>query len=166
MQAWKLVHSEVGSTEFKAWQAALKDLGDMELRNGLTRAQNFNGFFSLPSFRELCKTIDISAHGLPDAKAAYQEACRKPSPKAAQRWSHPAVYRAGVATGWHELHARPTDDIYPRFDYHYGELVKRVLAGEDITAPVPDALPEKINTPLTPEQRISRMAELRAAQGI
>ena len=166
MQAWKLVHSEVGSTEFKAWQAALKDLGDMELRNGLTRAQNFNGFFSLPSFRELCKTIDISAHGLPDAKAAYQEACLKPSPKAAQRWSHPAVYRAGVATGWHELHARPTDDIYPRFDYHYGELVKRVLAGEDITVPVPDALPETISSPLTPEQRISRMAELRANQGV
>jgi hypothetical protein len=56
--------------------------------------------------------------------------------------------------------------MYPRFEYYYGELVKRVLAGEDITVPVPDALPEKINTPLTPEQRISRMAELRAAQGI
>lgn len=76
------------------------------------------------------------------------------------------MYQAGVATGWYELHSRPTDEILPRFEYHYTALCKRVIAGEDITLPVPDALPEKINCPLTPEQRITRMASLREATGV
>ena len=160
------MHAPVGSIEHRTFERDMSDLTEQQIHNGLNRSKDFTGYFSLPAFRELCRSQDISAHGLPDAKTAYHEACMKPRPKAAQRWSHPAVYQAGVATGWFELHSRPTEEILPRFEYHYGELCKRVIAGEDISLPVPDALPEKINTPLTPEQRVARMANLRESLGV
>jgi len=144
----------------------MSDLTDTEIRRGVSAARDFTGFFSLPAFRELCKTIDTEQLGLPAVRAAYEEACRAPSPKVKHRWSHPAVYQAGVATGWLEMHSMPTDQIFPRFKYHYEQLVKRVMSGEDITVPVPEALPEKINSPLTPEQRVSRMASLRETVGL
>jgi len=166
LQAWKLVHSEVGSTEFKAWQAALKDLGDMELRNGLTRAQNFTGYFSLPAFRELCKNIDAQAIGLPDVKKAYIEACRAPSPKAKFNWSHPAVYHAGVATGWHELSCFAEDQIYPRFKTFYAGFCERVAKGESLDSPMQEALPQGVTVFLSPEENQGRMAALREATGL
>ncbi|WP_058022063.1 hypothetical protein [Pseudohongiella spirulinae] len=133
---------------------------------GLNRAKDFAGYFSLPVFRGLCAEQGMSEHGMPATKAAYEEACRAPSPKARHRWSHPAVYQAGVATGWFELASRPTDEIYPRFEYHYEQLCKRVMAGEDITLPVPDALPEKVNVRLTREQQQARMQSLKEVVGL
>ncbi|ALO46589.1 hypothetical protein PS2015_1945 [Pseudohongiella spirulinae] len=76
------------------------------------------------------------------------------------------MYQAGVATGWFELASRPTDEIYPRFEYHYEQLCKRVMAGEDITLPVPDALPEKVNVRLTREQQQARMQSLKEVVGL
>lgn len=139
---------------------------DAQLKNGLKRTRNFTGYFSLPAFRELCRSADTESLGLPDARTAYREACMKPNPKAAQHWSHPAVYHAGVATSWFNLHASPTDEIFPAFERYYSELCKRVVAGEDLEMPVTKALPEKVTVFLTPEQNQQRMSDLRGSLGI
>jgi hypothetical protein len=144
----------------------MSDLTDQQIRNGINRCREFDEFFTLPKFRALCVTPDLAAHGLPPARQAYEEACLKPAPKAKQRWSHPAVYQAGVATGWFDLASLPSDQIYPVFEYNYAQLCQRVVAGEDITVPVPQALPEKVNAPLTHEQKLSRIDELKGLVGL
>ena len=47
-----------------------------------------------------CCQQGLSDLGLPSARDAYMEACRAPSPRAAQAWSHPAVYLAGRDSDW------------------------------------------------------------------
>lgn len=166
LRSRRLVHSQVGSIEHRTFERDMSDLSEQEIRNGLERCKDFTGFFSTPAFRELCKTVDLQCYGLPEPRAAYQEACLAPKPKVKARWSHPAVYQAGIQTGWFELASMPTDDIYPRFAYNYDLICKRVIAGEDITVPVPEAIPEKINAPMTQQQKISQMESLREGLGI
>ncbi len=144
----------------------MADLTEAQLKNGVERVKDFTDYFSFPAFRELCKSDDFSAHGLPAVNAAYREACFAPSPKHKHKWSHPAVFHAGVATGWFELHSFPTDQIFQVFERNYSELCRRVLSGEDITVPVPKALPETVSVVLTPEQNQERMASLRESLGV
>lgn len=162
----RLVHAPVGSIEHRTFERDMSDLTEAQIRNGIERCKDFTGFFSTPAFRELCKTIDTAALGLPDTKTAYVEACRAPSPKAKFKWSHPAVYHAGVATGWHELSSFPEDQIYPRFKTFYAGFCERVMKGESLDSPMMEALPERVSVILTPEQNQSRMASLREVTGL
>jgi hypothetical protein len=149
----------------RTWSDGLSDMSASNLRVGLRKAADFTGYFSLPAFRELCRASPEDL-GLPDAKKAYYEACRAPSPKAKQPWTHPAVYHAGVLTGWFELASFPEDQIYPRFKTFYAGLVDRVMNGESLDAPMMEALPEKVTVILTPEQNENKMASLRASLNI
>lgn len=151
---------------YKVWEQGLSDLSDAELIRGTNSARDFTGYFSLPAFRELCKSVDASQYGLPDVRQAYEEACMKPSPKDRQKWSHPAVYHAGRLTGWHELRCMTTTEIFPRYQYHYEQLCKRVIAGENINIDVPQAIPQRISKVLTPAENQARMAALREATGL
>ncbi len=163
---WLKQFGDTDSPAFETWSQFLGDLTGAQIKNGFVNLLKDKPRY-LPDaveFREFC--LDLGSHGLPLVRAAYEEACRAPSPKRAQRWSHPAVYQAGVATGWFELASRATDEIFPRYRYHYEMLCQRVLSGEDITVPVPDALPEKINAPLTREQKINQMLALRESVGV
>jgi hypothetical protein len=99
--------------------------------------------------------------GLPQAHAAYVEACCAPEPKLRQAWSHPAVYLAGKATGWFELGTEPQSVIFPRFEYNYHQFCQRVLHGESLDFAVPVALPESVPQPLSPEENKARMRALR-----
>lgn len=165
MHSWKLVHSNVDSTEFKSWFAGLRDLSDGEVMNGVRLARDFDGFFNLPAFRELCKTSP-QVDGIPPVEAAYEEACLARSPKAHQRWSHPIVYRAGVLTGWADLHALPRDMALPRYKRNYEILKRRVAAGEDINIEIPEAIPASVSRVLPREQAISEVEKLREATGL
>ncbi len=150
---------------YQIWAANLSDLSEAQIKFGLIRSRDFTGFFNLPAFRELCK-IRPEDIGLPNVKQAYVEACMAPSPKAKNKWSHPAVYHAGKATGWFELSTFPEDQIFTRFKAFYAEMCDRVMKGERLDAPVMDALPEKVSVVLTPEQNEQRMADLRGSLGI
>lgn len=99
--------------------------------------------------------------GLPTARAAYVEACCKPEPKAAQQWSHPAVYLAGRETGWYELASETQDAIFPLFEHNYQQFCQRVMRGEKLDLPVVQALTPGVATPLNPEENKARLAELR-----
>lgn len=136
----------------------MKDLTQQELQRGLEASRGFTGYFTLPTFREMCKSVDE----YPDPHAAYVEACCKATPKDRQKWSHPVVYHAGVATGWYELHAFTEKQIYPAFKRHYEEMCRRAQSGEDMALPVRQALPEHISKPVTPEEGNAAIKKIRA----
>ncbi len=98
---------------------------------------------SIASVVDTCKS-GLSLFGLPVVHDAYLEACRMPSPKSVQSWSHPAVYMAGKATGWFELANRAEGQIFPLFEYHYSHLVQRALQGEELTLNAPTPIPESV----------------------
>jgi len=103
----------------------------------------------------------MTLFGLPSIHDAYLEACRMPTPKSAQSWSHPAVYMAGQATGWFELANQPEGQIFPLFEYHYSRLVQRTLQGEELNINALTPLPETIETPLSTKENQSRLKELK-----
>lgn len=104
--------------------------------------------------------------GLPNAKQAYYEACRAESPKAAQAWSHEAVYHAGKAAGWFLLATEPEDKVFPLFEYYYHSLCQRALRGEVLDTPHPEALPPRVSHPLSGEENHARMLQLREQLGL
>jgi len=150
---------------YQIWGSGLADFSEGQIKRALIKARDFRGFFNLPAFREMCR-IKPENIGLPEVKKAYIEACMAPSPKAKHKWSHPAVYHAGLATGWFELATFPEDQIYSRFKTFYAECCDRVMAGEKLDAPMMEALPEKVTVILTPEENQDRMSKLRQSMGI
>ena len=90
---------------------------------------------SVGQFIEWCKPSAESL-GLPDVRSAYLEACHF---KAGDVWSHDVVYFA--CRGWlYDLQIMSEARGFKRFEYHYGLVVKRMLAGDDLGG-VPVALP-------------------------
>jgi hypothetical protein len=103
----------------------------------------------------------LPLYGLPPAHAAYVEACCAPEPKSRHNWSHPAVFRAGEATGWYALATETRDAIFSVFEYNYHQLCQRVLRGEVLDLKVAAALPERTARPLSAEESKARLRELR-----
>ena len=143
------------------WLHALSDIPAARLRAGVRRAIRASEFMpNLHTLRSMCAP-QAGEMGLPDAHAAYIEACRAPSPKRAQRWSHPIVYHTGAATDWFFLANSPESVVFPVFKRNYELLLERVLNGERLDVPLPKALPQEISHPLSRDERKARMAQLR-----
>ena len=102
-----------------------------------------------------------ASHGLPDAHAAYVEACQAPSPKANHRWSHPAVYYAGRESDWFFLANNTEKQAFPLFERHYRRLCEQVIAGETLPLPAVEALPETVETPLSKAENRRRLQAMR-----
>lgn len=150
----------------KYWLQNLSDFSPAQIvaaARKLARSQEF-----LPTLAVVVRACEEggSLFGLPDERQAYVEACRASSPKSAWPWSHPAVYHAGRAAGWHLLASEPEDRALPVFARYYRELCQRVMRGEDISEPVPPALEDNPSTPLTDEQREERLQAMRRELGV
>ena len=132
------VYGKVGGTAFDAWCVRLHDLTPQQIAKGLARycdmnAAEANRFrLTARSFRSLCLPLP-GEFGLPDADAAYTEACQKSHNLRMQQWSHPAVYLAASMTGWFDIRTGARHQVYPRFERHYETACKRVMAGEDLS---------------------------------
>ena len=123
----------------------------------------------LPTIRGILKFLETSGlneHGLPDVHSAYIEACRAPSPKADQRWSHPAVYHAGKASDWFFLASSAERAAFPVFERNYNILCERINKGEELELPLAQALPEHIETRLSKEEHLKEMKKMRKETGI
>ncbi len=117
----------------------------------------------LPTLNRMIRACqgDPESFGLPDAHTAYIEACRAPSPKSAWRWSHAAVYHAGVASDWFFLASNSEKVAFPVFERHYQRLCEKVMNGTELPVPDAPALPETIETPLSREENQQRLDALR-----
>lgn len=118
----------------------------------------------LPTIRGLLKYCEneLDLYGLPDARAAYVEACMAPAPQDQAQWSHPAVYFAGKASDWFFLANNAEKIAFPVFERNYQLLCQRVRQGEQLHLPVTQALPERVEAePLSAEQQQAHLARLR-----
>lgn len=132
----------------KLWFSNLSHLSPQQIINAAHRAIRESEF--LPTIRGLLKYCDdeFDMYGLPDPRAAYMEACLAKPPQDKADWSHPAVYFAGKATGWFYLANNAEQQTWPLFERNYQLLCRRVREGEELSLPVPQALPEQ--TPAKP----------------
>ena len=96
---------------------------------------------TLHKMLEACRHVGMP-EGLPSPRNAYIEACNKPSPKAAQLWSHAAVYLAGRDCGWHTLCNEVERNALPLFKEIYLKYCDRVLSGEKFTVEPPLSIAE------------------------
>jgi hypothetical protein len=145
----------------KLWLESLADYGVSQLLAGAKRA--IEGSEYLPTLNRMHRCCREAAAdlGLPPARAAYEEACTAPSPKAAQPWSHAAVYLAGRDSGWFTLASKPETVAWPLFREHYEGYCARVLAGETLELPPVPALEQDRGTPLSAEEQLAQLRQLR-----
>lgn len=115
---------------------------------------------------EMCEKAQHAVLGIPDAHAAYVEACRAPSPKAEYRWTHPAVYYAGRASDWFMLANEPEQVAFPVFERNYLLLAERLRQGETLEMDIPKALPEKIERPLEKSKQLENLRQLMSDSGL
>lgn len=142
----------------KIWLSHLSDQHPRRILAAAHRAIKESEF--LPTIKGILKYCNES-YGLPDARAAYLEACRASSPKSEHDWTHPAVYFAGRESDWYFLASSGENQAFPVFKRNYEMICERVLGGEQLAVPLPKALPESINTPLNNQQRKQRLQALR-----
>ncbi|MGB4248923.1 MAG: replication protein P [Pseudohongiellaceae bacterium] len=150
----------------KYWLSCLSQFSPRQIVAAARQVVKKNDF--LPTVSVVIRACEDgnTLFGLPSAREAYYEACRAESPKAQFPWTHEAIYFAGKATDWYILATEPEDKVLPLFTYYYDELCQRVMRGEKLELPQRQALPERIGTPLSPEENHARMQKLREQMGL
>lgn len=154
-----LIHS-VDDSVFNTWFTDLADLPDQAIMLGLKKAKSFTGYFSLPTFLDLCR-ITAEDLGLPSALEAYKEAAQAKSPVTNNKFTHPIVYHAGRHTGWFDLRNFEEYKMFPKFKEEYSKLVQKILSGEEISEPKQLAIAEHSEVPLSSEENKKRLKALR-----
>lgn len=152
---------ETGNQAQRLWLDSLTQFSPETILRGAKKVIEESDY--LPTLNRMMRACqgDPEKFGLIDAHRAYVEACRAPSPKAAYAWSHPAIYHAGCASDWFFLSSNAEKTAFPIFERHYLKLCERVMNGEELPAPNIIALPQTIETPLSKEENLKRMEELR-----
>jgi hypothetical protein len=150
----------------KLWLDALADYPLEQILKGARHAIEHSEY--LPTLNRMleCCQQGLSDLGLPSPREAYLEACRAPAPRAAQSWSHPAVYLAGRDTGWYLLANTTERYSWPLFCDHYQRYCTRVLQGEELGVPAPEPLEHHPATPLSRDDQLAALKKLREETGL
>ncbi len=150
----------------KLWLESLADYPVEHILKGARHAIEHSEY--LPTLNRMleCCQQGLADLGLPPAHDAYVEACRAPSPKSAQRWSHPAVYLAGRDSDWYFLANNTERTSWPVFKAHYDRYCAQVLRGESLAVPEPAALERKRAEPLSREEQLAHLHQLREQTGL
>jgi hypothetical protein len=150
----------------KLWLDSLADYPVEQILKGAKHAIEHSEY--LPTLNRMleCCQQGLSEFGLPSAHDAYVEACQAPSPRSAQRWSHPAVYLAGRDSDWFFLANNTERTSWPVFKEHYQQYCTRVLRGESLEVPAPEALEKKTSAPLSREEQMAALQKLKEETGL
>jgi hypothetical protein len=145
----------------KLWLDALADYPVEQVLKGAKHAIEHSEY--LPTLNRMleCCQQGLGELGLPSAHDAYIEACRAPAPRAAQAWSHPAVYLAGRDSGWYFLANNTERTSWPVFRDHYQRYCTRVLRGEVLAMPAREQLEHHEARPLSRDQQLLELKKLR-----
>jgi len=150
----------------KLWLESLSDYPVEQILRGAKHAiENSEYLPTLNKMHECCHQ-GMTEYGLPAAHDAYVEACQAPSPKSAQNWSHPAVYLAGRDSGWFFLANNIERISWPVFREHYQQYCARVIRGENLDIPAPEALEAQHSDVLSPEDQLAELKKLREQSGL
>ncbi|MEP4486907.1 MAG: replication protein P [Halioglobus sp.] len=150
----------------KLWLESLRDYHVEQILKGAKHAIEHSEY--LPTLHRMheCCQHGLGELGLPAAHDAYLEACKAPSPKSAQNWSHPAVYLAGRDSDWFFLANNQERQTWPVFRDHYQGYCARVLQGESLVVPAPESLEKKVDKPMTKEEQLAALKNLRRESGL
>ena len=150
----------------KLWLNSLRNYPVEQILEGAKHAIEHCEYLpTLHRMHECCQQ-GLGELGLPTAHDAYMEACKAPSPKSAQNWSHPAVYLAGRDSDWFFLANNQERQTWPVFREHYQGYCSRVLQGESLVVPAPEALEKKVDKPMTKEEQLAALKNLRRESGL
>ncbi len=143
------------------WLNTLCDISPQRLVMGARRAIKDSEY--LPTLHSIRKYCDPTPEelGIPDAHAAYVEACRAASPKIEQKWTHPIVYWAGHESDWFFLASNSEAKAFPVYQRNFEILINRLLEGETLELPAHKAIPASISKPLSKEEQRKHMKEMR-----
>jgi hypothetical protein len=152
---------ERSTAAMRLWLTHLQDYPAALIKAAAERVVKHENFLpTVAKFREHCDHA-FELFGLPDAHSAYMEACRAPQPKSEYRWSHVAVYYAGLASDWFFMANSIESKALPVFKRNYAILCERVIRGEDLKMPVRKALPAELSAPLSATQNKKKLSALR-----
>jgi len=160
-----------GDSDSGTWLKVLDGLTPEQLAAGLELVAKSGMDWppGAPKFRSMCENAGVATLGLPDTKTAFYEAVSKSHAPLNTQWSHPSIYLAGKAVGWFDMKtAEPGSKTEERFARNYEILLRRVAAGEDLTAELPLALEDTRDKkrPLTQKDRETGAAALAQLKGI
>jgi len=122
---------------------------------------------TLHRFLSYCRDVRLADAHLPDAHAAYREACLAPNPKHEYHWSHPAIFHAGKRADWHYLASTPEASAFPVFKRYYDMICDELAAGEVLSLPRATTEQSDMHEPMsTPEQQREQLIRLRKHTGL
>jgi Replication protein P len=150
----------------RLWLESLSNYPVEQILKGAKHAIEHSEYLPTLNRMHECCQESLSDSGLPDARSAYLEACNARSPKSAQKWSHPAVYLAGRDSDWFLLASQSERKSWPVFEEHYRQYCARVMQGESLEVPAPEALEKPAEKKLTPEEQLSQVRKLREETGL
>jgi hypothetical protein len=150
----------------KLWLDALADYPIEQILKGAKHAIEHSEY--LPTLNRMleCCREGLAGLGLPSARDAYVEACAAPAPRAAQAWSHPAVYLAGRDSGWYFLANNTERSSWPVFCEHYQGYCTRVLQGENLEMPAREQLEHHASKPLSRQDQLEELKKHREGTGL
>lgn len=147
--AWQRAYptEESQRSALAEWTRALVDAGctsreQLQLGMRVARSKPNPWFPSTGEFIQWCQ-ITPEALGLPTLETALVEVRTR-------RFTHPAVELAAKATSW-ERQTLTLDAYRPVFEQAYTQLLRRVVAGEDLGAEVLKGLPTRGQIQHSPE---------------
>lgn len=150
----------------RLWLDSLADYPVEQILRGAKHAIEHSEYLPTLNRMHECCQAGIDAFGLPQAHDAYVEACRAGTPKSAQPWSHPAVYLAGRDSDWFFLANNEERVAWPVFREHYQAWCTRVMAGEELSVPEPEAIEKQAAEPLDREAQLAELKKLREETGL
>lgn len=135
---------------YQSWARNLADLDERMIKNGLRKARDFKGYFTLPAFRELCR-FQTEDFGIPSCRDAYEIIYKTQFGKAGDL-GHPVVLFAMRECGTHEMQVLSDKECYRRFEYYFDAVAKRFMNGEKMEIPIVQAIPAKVERPRTEQE--------------
>lgn len=135
---------------YQSWARNLADLDERSIKNGLKKARDFKGFFTLPAFRELCR-FQPEDFGIPTCRDAYEIIYKTQFGKNGDL-GHPVVLFAMRECGTYEMQSLSETECYRRFEYYFDAVAKRFMNGEKMEIPVVQAIPAKVERPRTEQE--------------
>lgn len=162
---WTSAYGDCEGSAFRTWQDGLADVAPAYVAHALRQCVQRGDEWppTLPEFRALCQPSPQDL-GLPDLNRAYRDAvsCAAALANGGATAQFPAIVQIAVREiGSAEFRAMTPTKSLEAFARAYEILVRKVMAGEELTAP--KALPAEIEPqPASPEEVRNYLAQMRA----
>ena len=155
--------SSIGEVDYKQQMLlafAENNITNVEMCSGALAFYRSNDEWMPTPAQFVAQVEKFTIGDIPSAKDAYFEYCNKFANRKHQ-WSHPIVKATVVAAGiGYEMKSLPTDKGFPIYERAYNMMKERLRRGEDISLPIPKAIPENIGRVCSTKENKANLARL------